>query len=136
MGTNYYWRAPNVEHVNEDDDGSGLHICKISAGSVGMRGHLGSEATPPILSWDDWRKFLRAGLADAGAVWSEYGYAVPVEDFIAEVDAKPMRERRAQIEWLRHDLHSPYRGQFREEIKPYGSWSDREGYSFYAGYFC
>lgn len=113
MGTNYYARTDVCECCGRGDE---RHICKSL---TSFRGY--SEFDLKLRSWRDWKSFLQR---DNITVWTEYGEQIPVEKFIADVEATPREARERQTRWVLK-YHDPSR-----------DWLDAEGFSFHDGEFC
>ena len=118
MGTNYYHRTNLCDCCGRYDE---RHIGKNHSMFRGYRTEDWTNADgPELITWRQWKEHL----AESGTVWSESGYQIPVAEFIDEVEAVPVKERRRQTQWvLDHGYTTAH------------DWHDPEGYSFHDGDF-
>lgn len=99
MGTNYYAIEP-CEVPCQHCDPPEWHICKS------LRTFRSHDDTPwgTIRSWQDWKSVLNSGDV---IVVDEYGAEHDIEQFITDVEAVPVEDRRRQYEWV--IAHPSYR---------------------------
>jgi hypothetical protein len=131
MSTNYYWRRNICAHCDRYDE---LHVGHFVGGGWSFQGYIpkpfGDESQPLLFSWFLWKAELRK----PGQLWSEYGYQRPVEEFIVEIDAVSMANRRRQYDWIKAhpDMIDP---KCLDKVDAGCYWLDEQGYSFHGGDF-
>lgn len=87
MSTNYFLNQKPCEHCGRSDDR--IHIGKSSGGWVfAWRGYHPGEEVPPLSSPSQWEDYLKAQLANGGAIVDEYGTRWGLEQLLDLVRAK------------------------------------------------
>jgi hypothetical protein len=118
MGTNYYHRTDICAHCNRYNE---KHIGKNSAGwQFCFQGYNAEEHRPAIMSFEDWKKELKA----EGLIYNEYGKEIPFEDFVKFVEEQQTNK-----------LNKNHCDSCLLTSEEYGydmrnDWKDKEGYSF------
>lgn len=121
MGTNYYAEVTCPDPCAHCQP-QRLHICKSL---TSFRGHT-DTMFGDIGSWAAWRNVLLTG---AVSVVDEYGVYVPVQEFIAGVEAMAPEARRRQYDFMHHEFLDTHTGfLFPEWQRDY--WLDPDGFTF------
>lgn len=127
MGTNYYAIEDECPTCGRNER---RHICKSH---ISFQGHFTEfpddyEPKPWLVSWQDWKDWLRHG--EVIRVEDEYGKQYEVDDFIDRVEATSPEARRRQYDWMVQ--HEPDRV---DKVAEGCDWLDADGFSFYGGGF-
>jgi len=119
MGTNYYQRTDICKTCNRYKE---KHIGKNSGGwDFHFQGYNGCEDSPKIVSFEDWKRELKAD----GKIFNEYGIELSFEEFVklVEDNHNGKFKDRANLN------HSDFcKEQCDIDMTIY--WKDKEGFSF------
>jgi len=137
LGTNYYLQRRDPKTGRCKD----LHICKCSYGwSPSMRGYNQKKNTwheINIMSWADWKWFLRKETSDVigGMIFNEYDELIPYFDFIEMIERWKTipgyggSEDRPKKNHAKEALAGNFSSGYIDEHAK-SCWIDPEGYSF------
>lgn len=135
MGTNYYLQHEISPEGRVED----MHICKTSAGwvpsMVGYKNYFTIHEKFTILSWLEWKLFLRSRIKDhGGKIFDEYNELIDLKDFIGHVTGH--MDYAKQGDCMNH-AEEALKGTFGVGYRPKSNeyWVDPEGYSFQTGEF-